>query len=103
MSGINPISGMRPATGANPASKAAGQSSSTGKTDFGELIKSHINKINQDQSASALEIQNLLSGKSQDILPVVSAMAEADMSLKLLIGVRNKVIEAYKQTMNMQI
>jgi flagellar hook-basal body complex protein FliE len=36
-------------------------------------------------------------------VPVVAAVAKADMSFKLLMGVRNKVIEAYRQTMNMQI
>ena len=59
--------------------------------------------VDQDQNATAASIQDLLSGKSRDILPVVAAAAKADMSFKLLIGVRNKLIEAYKQTMNMQI
>jgi flagellar hook-basal body complex protein FliE len=34
---------------------------------------------------------------------VVAAVAEADVSFKLLLGIRNKLIEAYKQTMNMSI
>jgi len=34
---------------------------------------------------------------------VVTEVAKADMSFKLLMAVRNKVIEAYKQTINMQI
>jgi flagellar hook-basal body complex protein FliE len=44
-----------------------------------------------------------LSGKNEDITSVVSAVAKADMSFKLLVGVRNKLIEAYKQTMNMPL
>ena len=51
----------------------------------------------------AQAIQDLLTGRSQDPLPVVTAMAKADLSFKLLLGVRNKVIEAYKQTINMQV
>ena len=47
--------------------------------------------------------QELLTGKSEDVLPVVTAVAKADLSFKLLMGIRNKVVEAYKQTMNMQI
>jgi flagellar hook-basal body complex protein FliE len=30
-------------------------------------------------------------------------MSKADLSFKLLLGVRNKVIEAYKQTLNMPL
>jgi len=52
----------------------------------------------------ALELGKIvLSGKSEDITSVVSAVAKADMSFKLLVGVRNKLIEAYKQTMNMPL
>ena len=60
-------------------------------------------KGNKHQQASEVAVQHLLTGKSQDILPVVAAVAKADLSFKLLMGVRNKVIEAYKQTMNMQV
>jgi flagellar hook-basal body complex protein FliE len=59
-------------------------------TGFGEtidVIKQQISKVD----------------KNQDITSVVSSVAKADMSFKLLIGVRNKLIEAYKQTMNMNI
>ena len=50
-----------------------------------------------------MSIQNLLTGKEGDITTVVSAVAKADMSFKLLVGVRNKMIEAYKQTTNMPL
>jgi flagellar hook-basal body complex protein FliE len=46
---------------------------------------------------------DLLTGKNNDITAVVSAVAKADASFKILVGVRNKLIEAYKQTMNMPL
>ena len=54
------------------------------------------------QQAAATAVQDLVAGKGE-ILPVVSEVAKADLSFKLLVGVRNKLIEAYKQTMNMQV
>jgi len=102
MSAINPISGMKPPISPIPTA-AAGKTSPADKTNIAELVKGYLNNVDQGQKASAASIQELLSGKSKDILPVVSAFAKADMSFKLLIGVRNKLIEAYKQTMNMQI
>ncbi len=71
--------------------------------EFGQMLKGAIDKVDQVQADSTATVQQLLAGKSQDVLPVVQAVAKADMSFKLLIGVRNKVIEAYKQTMNMQV
>jgi flagellar hook-basal body complex protein FliE len=46
---------------------------------------------------------DLLGGKQQDINAVVASVAKADMSFKLLVGVRNKLVEAYKETMRMQV
>ena len=103
MSGISPISGMSPPISSAVSSTVAGKTSVKDKLDLSQLIKGALDKVDSDQHAGVASIQDLLAGKSKDILPVVSAVSEADMSFKLLIGVRNKLIEAYKQTMNMQI
>ena len=76
------------------------------KSDFGETVKAvgkYISKVDDLQRSSNISIKDLLSGKNEDITSVVSAVAKADMSFKLLVGVRNKLIEAYKQTMNMPL
>ncbi|MHC4622759.1 MAG: flagellar hook-basal body complex protein FliE [Planctomycetota bacterium] len=76
------------------------------KSDFADTIKTlgkHISNVDDLQQSSDVSIKDLLSGKSVDITTVVSEVAKADMSFKLLVGVRNKLIEAYKQTMNMPL
>jgi flagellar hook-basal body complex protein FliE len=76
------------------------------KTDFGDAVKAidnYISKVDDLQTSSDMSIKDLLSGKNEDITSVVSAVAKADLSFKLLVGVRNKIIEAYKQTMNMPL
>ncbi len=78
----------------------------TKKLDFDNTVKAiekYISRVDEIQQSSDMSIKDLLSGKNQDIISVVSAAAKADMSFKLLVGVRNKLIEAYKQTMNMQL
>jgi len=76
------------------------------KSDFADTIKAiekHISKVDELQQSSVMAIKDLLTGKNEDITSVVSAVAKADISFKLLVGVRNKLIEAYKQTMNMPL
>ena len=78
----------------------------TKKSEFADTVKAvekYISKIDEHQQSSEMSIKDLLSGKNEDITSVVSAVAKADMSFKLLVGVRNKLIEAYKQTMNMPL
>jgi len=73
------------------------------KPDFSEAVKALgkcVSKVDDIQQASDASVQDLLTGKNNDITAVVSAVAKADMSFKVLVGVRNKLIEAYKQTLN---
>lgn len=102
MAGISPISGIsgsiRPLS--SPGLQKPQESKKPG---FGDVMKAYIDNVDAKQKNSADAIQDLVSGKTTDILPVVNQIAKADLSFKLLMGVRNKIIEAYKETMRMQI
>lgn len=99
---INPINGISVPSTLTPT-PAVKPTQGEQKVNFNEALDSAINKVNNDQQSLGVAIEDLLAGRTQDVVPAVAAMAEADISFKLLMGVRNKVIEAYKQTMNMQI
>ena len=91
ISTINQTDALRPQT---PAAD---------RPDFGNAIQNSLNKVNDQQQQADQSILDLLSGKQQDVNSVVADVAKADMSFKLLIGVRNKLVEAYKETMRMQV
>ncbi|MHC4636294.1 MAG: flagellar hook-basal body complex protein FliE [Planctomycetota bacterium] len=77
-----------------------------GKIDFAKAVKAagdYMSKVDDQQESANTSIKDLLSGKNEDITTIVANVAKADMSFKVLVGVRNKLIEAYKQTMTMQI
>jgi flagellar hook-basal body complex protein FliE len=103
---INPnVSSIMAKTG--PASSGTSKLSEAGKTkDFNNTLKTlkkYVSEAEDFQQAANTSVQDLLAGKNEDLTSVISAVSKADMSFKLLVGVRNKLIEAYKQTMNMQI
>ena len=83
--------------------KAKTTSPESGFADAVKAVGKHISKVDDLQQSSDISIKDLLSGKNEDITSMVSAVAKADISFKLLVGVRNKLIEAYKQTMNMPL
>lgn len=105
MINLNPnVSSILP--NANNISLPKSENNTSEKQDFTNTIKAvgkYISKVDDLQQASDISIKELLAGKNTDITSVVSAVAKADMSFKLLVGVRNKLIEAYKQTMNMPL
>ncbi len=99
------IGSVFPGINPNATGTTKGQTTSP-KSGFGDVVSAvekHISKVDDLQQSSDISIKDLLSGKNEDITSVVSAVAKADMSFKLLVGVRNKLIEAYKQTMNMPL
>jgi len=97
------VSSVLPQTNPGAAGITKTTSPKSGFADTVKAVGKHISKVDDLQQSSDISIQDLLSGKNEDITSVVSAVAKADMSFKLLVGVRNKLIEAYKQTMNMPL
>ena len=101
-----PLQSVKIGTGPNSPGMPKVGSADDKKSGFADTIKAagdYISKVDDHQQSSDMSIKDLLSGKNEDITSVVSAVAKADMSFKLLVGVRNKLIEAYKQTMNMPL
>jgi flagellar hook-basal body complex protein FliE len=86
-----------------PLSQPTLKQESGKQANFGDALAGSFRQVNQDQADANASIVDLLSGKQQDINSVVASMAKADMSFKLLVGVRNKLVEAYKETMRMQV
>jgi len=105
MVNLNPnVSSALPITGGTIGkTNARSDGTGSGFADTVKAVEKQISKVDDIQQSSDISIQDLLAGKNEDITTVVSAVAKADMSFKLLVGVRNKLIEAYKQTMNMPI
>ena len=100
---FNPNIGQAIGHGAMPTPK---DTVGPGQSEFTDAVKAmgkYISDVDELQQSSDASVKDLLSGKNNDITSVVSAVAKADMSFKLLVGVRNKLIEAYKQTMNMSL
>ena len=92
-------SGVGP--GSLETTKIGGSDGNPGQ--FANAIKNYLSEANDLQQSADMSITDLLSGKNEDLASVASAAAKADVSFKLLVGVRNKLIEAYKQTMNMPL
>jgi flagellar hook-basal body complex protein FliE len=103
---INIASGA--AAYADAALKLAGtSSSSTGAvkgsgTGFGDLLKEAIDgAIDTEKQGEAMSLQ-AATGKA-DINAVVTAVTNAEMTLQTVVAVRDKVVAAYQQILQMQI
>lgn len=71
-------------------------------TSFADRLSSAIGDVNSKQNMADKSIEDVISGKL-GIQDGMLAIQKADISLRLMLKVRSKVIDAYKQVINMQI
>jgi flagellar hook-basal body complex protein FliE len=74
-----------------------------GGTTFGETLKDAIHKVNDLQQTADVKMQQLATGETTDIADVKIAAEKADIALRLMTSVRNKMIDAYNEIMKMQV
>lgn len=79
-----------------------GGADSAGKS-FADTLKDAVNTTNQLQKESDVKMQELATGKNHNIHEVMLSAEKADISLRLMVQVRNKIIEAYQEVMKMQV
>ena len=70
---------------------------------FGDFLADSISKVNGLQQDANVSMQRLASGDSQNLHETLLAVERADIALRQMNQVRNKVIDAYKEIMKMQI
>jgi len=83
-----------------PPGEGVKQKPSSGE-GFGKLLGDALDKVNELDRESNRSVAELLEGKT-DVHEAMVAMQKVDLSMRLLMTVRNKVIEAYKEIMHMQ-
>ena len=83
--------------------KVSPQSSSSGDMSFTDTLSNAISKVNETQKVADKKMQDLATGKNSNISEVMIATEKADIALKLMMSVRNKMIDAYQEIMKMQV
>lgn len=70
---------------------------------FSETLKEAVQNVNQLQKDSDKKMQELAAGKTDNIVDVMTAAEKADIALRLMMQVRNKIVDAYQEIMKMQV
>ena len=73
-----------------------------GKT-FSDILTDSMEKVNLYQHQSDTAIKELVAGRNKNIHETMLTIERADTSLKLMMQVRNKILDAYREIMRMQV
>ena len=71
------------------------------QTEFGNVIKGAVDRVNGLEREANRSIVDLLNGKA-DIHETMINLQKVDISMRLLLTIRNKAVEAYREIMHMQ-
>jgi flagellar hook-basal body complex protein FliE len=71
--------------------------------DFFEVLLDKVKEVDVKEKEAEKAILDLLSGKEVDPVELSMKVSQADVSMKLLLRLRNKALEAYQEIMRMQI
>ncbi len=70
---------------------------------FSDTLKSSLADVNKYQNDASQAVQDFVTGDNKNITDTLSALGKADMSFKLTMQVRNKLLDAYKEVMRMSV
>jgi flagellar hook-basal body complex protein FliE len=74
-----------------------------GAVDFGQILKSTINQVEQSNQQAETLVSKFLAGEDNEIHNTVIATQKADLQFDLFMQVRNKMVSAYSEIMKMQL
>ena len=71
--------------------------------NFSTFLKNAINDVNKDQLQAEKSVQNYVSGKETNLHNTLLSLEKADLSFKMMMQVRSKLMEAYQQIMRTNV
>ncbi len=87
----------------NPALLSDNKVKQTSGVSFGDILKKAVDEVNNYQKNAEKMSADYAAGKTDNINDVIIAAEKADISLRLTIDIRNKIVDAFKEIMRMQI
>ncbi|MBU5314773.1 flagellar hook-basal body complex protein FliE [Clostridium bornimense] len=75
----------------------------TSSVSFSDVLGEKIQAVNDKIVESENKTINFINGEEEDIHNVMISAEEAKESLQLAVEVRNKLVDAYKEILSMQL
>ena len=105
---MKPISGIQPTPQpikplSNPFAKTEQAGAQSGIDDFAGLLAQQVQNVNNMQTDANGMVHSMLTGGDVNEAEVLTAVQKADLAFRMLLQVRNKLIEAYREVQQIQI
>ena len=74
-----------------------------GEHSFKDLLLDSLNHVNDMQADADQAVEQLLTGGDANMAEVLTAVQKADMSFRMMMQIRNKLMQAYQEIKDIRI
>ncbi|MEM7001172.1 MAG: flagellar hook-basal body complex protein FliE [Pseudomonadota bacterium] len=92
-----------PVAGGIDAALDAGRVQPQDDAQFGKMLKGAIDQVNDLQKTSSKLSTQFMAGEEKDLVKVMIAGQKSSLGFQALLQVRNRMVSAYQDIMNMPI
>ena len=99
---MNPISGIQVPT-VLPGQLPGAVDAAEGSGSFKNFLLKSIHEVNSMQQDADRAVEKLVTGGDVNPAEVLTAVQKADLAFRLMIQVRNKMVQAYEEVKNIRV
>ena len=99
------IHGLTPgqAPGAIGKPTQVGPTVGLGGKGFKEVLLDSLDQVNRLQQEASQGVEKVITGETGNIAEVFSAIRKSDVAFSMLMEMRNKLVEAYREVQQMRV
>lgn len=75
----------------------------TPPADFQQALLDSLDQVNRLQREASAGVEKLMTGQSRNAAEVFSAVRKADIAFSMMMEIRNKLVEAYRELQQMRV
>lgn len=103
MSGINPLNPASVPLPPQPGVSPGSATDAAGATSFKQSLLDSIQQVNSMQQDADKAVETLMTGGDISTAEVLTAVQKADMAFRMMMQVRNKLVQAYEEVKNIRV
>lgn len=89
-------------SGPGAAAPASGAAPVPGRS-FKDMLLESLDQVNRLQQEAAAGVEKVLTGETDNVAEVFSAVRKADVAFSMLMEMRNKLVDAYREVQQMRV
>ncbi|HZZ78309.1 MAG TPA: flagellar hook-basal body complex protein FliE [Gemmataceae bacterium] len=97
-----PVSQVTPSVVSSEAG-SVGRSAGASPAPFAGLVDQLVGGAVQSNTQAQAGVQDLALGRTDSLHEVMLQVAQADLSFRLILEIRNRLTDAYQEIMKMQV